>query len=505
MTTAWELYEELLQESKKIALLRSVSAVLEWDEQTYMPDGGSEHRADQLEILAGLAHERMTSPRQGELLQQLEEADDFGDEDGPMAVNIRELRRDYDRAVKLPRRLVEELSRTTCLSQQAWREARKQQDFDRFLPWLGQIVALKREQASALGYDGGIPYDALLDDHEPGMTSEDVTSLFEPLKSELVDLVSAIGESSRRPDASILTREYPVAAQRRFALAAARGIGFDFDRGRLDETTHPFCSGFGPGDCRLTTRYDARHFPGAFFGTLHETGHGLYEQGLDGAAFGTPIGEAVSLGIHESQSRLWENFVARSKAFWEFWYPQALEHFGETLADVSLDDFHFAVNEVRPSWIRVEADEVTYNLHIMLRFELERPLISGELDPRDVPAAWNETFEQFFGMTPPDDSLGCLQDIHWSAGLIGYFPTYTLGNMCAAQFYQKAEQDLGNLDEQFARGEFAPLLSWLRENIHCRGKQYRSRELVERVTGTSLSHTALTSWLREKYSPLYGL
>jgi carboxypeptidase Taq len=498
------LYAELLDLLRNTALLESTGSVLGWDEQTYLPAGGAEHRANQLSLISGLAHEQRTSPRVGELLGELE-SENLGPADEPMAVNVREARRDYDKATKLPKKLVEEMSRVVSLSQQAWIEARKQKDFAKFLPWLNQVVSLKRQEAEALGYAGGIPYDALLDRYEPGAKSSEVTAAFAALRDELVPLVAAIRDAPRKPNADIITRNYPREAQRKFGMDAAAKIGFRLDEGRLDEAAHPFCSGFGPGDCRLTTRYDEQHFNGAFFGTLHEAGHGMYEQGLNREAYGSPMGDAVSLGIHESQSRMWENFVGRSRAFWEHFYGPAQKAFPEALSDVPLDDFHFAVNDVRPSFIRVEADEVTYNLHIMLRFELEQPLIAGELQPADLPGVWNEKFQQFFDLTPPHDSLGCMQDIHWSAGLIGYFPTYALGNMYAAQFFQAAQQELGDLSALFAKGEFAPLLKWLNENIHQRGRQYSATELVRVVTGKPLSHKPLMEHLHAKYDELYGL
>lgn len=498
-------YRDLLAHLRSAAVLGSCASVLGWDEQTYLPSAGADHRAEQLVTIAGLTHERATSPRIGELLTELEHSGSLGEPTSPMAVNVREARHSYDRVTKLPRALVEELSRTTTLSQTAWVSARKKSDFAEFQPWLEKMVDLKRQQAEALGYSGGVPYDALLDEFEPGASSCEIAATFAPLRDELVKLVDAIKGSSRRPNVSLLTRRFPLDAQRRFAEDAAKQIGFDFEAGRLDVAAHPFCSGMGPGDCRLTTRYNEQHFPGAFFGVLHEAGHGLYEQGLDRAAFGSPMGETVSLGIHESQSRLWENFVGRSRTFWQHFFAPAQQTFPEALTGVGLDDWYAAINDVRPSFIRVEADEVTYNLHIMLRFELEQPLISGDLKPADVPVAWNEKFTRSFGLTPPDAARGCLQDIHWSAGLIGYFPTYSLGNMYAAQFYAAAQRDLGDLPAQFARGEFRPLLDWLRKNIHSRGKQLRAGELVQRVTGSPLSHQALIAHLHRKFDPLFGL
>ncbi len=499
-----DTYDQFIADRKRTALLSSCGHLLGWDRETYMPRGGNQHRADQLSLLAGLTHEWATSPRVGEQLAELSESDP-GDPDGPRAVNIREARREYNRATRLPQRLVEELSRVTSLAQQHWVDARKADDFAAFRPWLEQIVALKREEAQAVGFGEGVPYDALLDEFEPHTTTADVQAAFAPLRDELVSLVAAIRESGIRQPREILTREYPIPQQREFGRLASAAIGFDYSRGRLDETAHPFCSDIGPGDCRLTTRYDAAWFSGSFFGTLHESGHGIYEQGLDSDAFGTAMGQAVSLGIHESQSRLWENFVGRSRAFWQHFFPEAQRRFPTALTDVSIDQFYAAVNDVRPSLIRVEADEVTYNLHIMLRFELEQALISDDLQAAEIPGAWNDKFQEYFGLTPPSDADGCLQDIHWSAGLIGYFPTYALGNMYAAQFYNAADQQLGGLADMFARGDFEPLRTWLNTNIHRRGKQLPATRLVQVVTGETLSHEPLIAHLRNRFGPLYEL
>lgn len=505
MSESTNRYAQLVATLRENALFASCGQLLSWDEQTYLPPRGAGHRAEQLALLAGLSHERGTSPQLGELIAELEGQGTASAEDDPQSAVVREARRAYDRAVKLPRRLVEELSRTATLAQQAWVDARKRHDFAAFRPWLEQVVALKREEAAAVAPAGGVLYDALLDEYEPGASATEITRIFDDLRRDLVPLVTAIREAGRHPDISILTRHYPIDAQRKFSLAAAEAIGFDFMSGRLDEAAHPFCNGIGPGDCRLTTRYDAAHFPGAFFGTLHEAGHGIYEQGLSAADFGTAPGQYASLGIHESQSRLWENFVGRSRAFWTHFFPPAQHAFPEALAGVAVDDFYAAINDVRPSWIRVEADEITYNLHIMLRFELEQALISGRLAPADVPGVWNDAFQRDFGMTPPNDALGCLQDIHWSMGLIGYFPTYTLGNLCAAQIFETADRALGGLAEQFARGEFQPLKAWLNANIHRRGRQYPAARLIEIVTSRPLSADALLRHLRGKFGPLYGV
>lgn len=506
MKSADDLYQELLTLSKRAALLSSCGAVLNWERETSMPPGGGEHRANQLSLLAGVAHQWATQPRIGELLESLRDSRISAVDPGDAEANLRELRRTYRRATCLPMRLVEELARVTALAQQHWAAARRQNRFADFLPWLDQIVRLKREEAAAVGFaDEGEPYDALLDEYEPGASSAEVAIVFDHLRQELVPLLDAIRGSVRTAPTDILHRQFPIEQQSVLARETAARIGFCFETGRLDVTTHPFCCGIGPGDCRLTTRYDEQHFSTAFFGTLHEAGHGMYEQGLPAEAFGTPLGSAVSLGIHESQSRLWENLVGRSAAFMRYLLPVAQSTFGAVLSDVRHDDFCFAINAVSPSFVRVEADEVTYNLHIMLRFEIERDLISGRLAPADVPSAWNQRFENDFGLTPATDTLGCLQDVHWSAGLFGYFPTYALGNMYAAQFHEAAAREIPDLDEHFSRGEFQPLLNWLRRNIHCRGQKYPAGELVQRVTGNALSDEPLVRHLRSRFEPLYGI
>ncbi len=497
-------YGELVRRSRERALLASCSSLLGWDEQTYLPRGGSSFRGDQMALLAGLHHERATDPVVGELLAEVEGSDIVADPDSPEAANVREWRRGFDRVTRLPRSLVEELARTTSIAQQEWVEARKASDFGKFRPWLEAVFGLKRQEAACLSRGGDV-YDALLDEYEPGARGADLKTLFEDLRADLVPLVAAIAGSDQGPKASSLVGDYPVDRQQVFGEMVAAAVGFDFEKGRLDTTAHPFCTGIGPGDTRITTRFDPRDFSGAFFGVLHEVGHGLYEQGLDPAHHGTPMGEAVSLGVHESQSRLWENAVGRSRSFWEHWLPVARRVFREPLHAVGLDDFHAAINRVEPTLIRVEADEVTYNLHILIRFELEQALIGGALAVEDVPEAWTAKYREYLGITPPDDARGCLQDIHWAAGLIGYFPTYTLGNLYAAQLYDKADADLGGLERSFTRGDFAGLLAWLREKIHRDGQRYRAADLVRRATGTGLDHRPLIRSLRCKYGRIYGI
>jgi carboxypeptidase Taq len=390
------------------------------------------------------------------------------------------------------------------MAQQAWVSARKNADFPSFAPWLEKTLTLKRQEANCIGYKVH-PYDALLDEFEPGDTTADLTAVFSELRAPLVDLIGRIGQSPRKTPAEILERTYPKFAQEKLARDAAVAIGFDFDAGRLDVSVHPFCTGLGPGDTRMTTRYDENYFGDAFFGVLHETGHGLYNQGLPAQHFGTPCGQYVSLGIHESQSRMWENLVGRSRSFWRFFLPKTKAAFPDALGNVSEDDWYRAINDVRPSLIRTESDEATYNLHILLRFELEQAMISGDLAVADIPAAWNEKMKSYLGLVPPDAAKGVLQDIHWSGGAIGYFPTYTLGNMYAAQFFEQARKDLGDLDAMFARGEFAPLLGWLRQNIHSLGRRYTARQLVKKVTGKDLSAQPLLAHLNHKAAEVYGV
>jgi carboxypeptidase Taq len=503
-------YTELLQRHRETAVLRSCANLLEWDAETLMPPGGAELRSQQLGLLAGLAHERATDPRLAELLAA---ADAAGcDPEGDEAAILKDMRRTYERQVLLPRRLVEETARTVSLAHQEWVEARKANDYGRFRPWLEKVVALKRETAEVLlpATPGGTLYDALLDDYEPGARSRDLVPLFATLRAALVPLAAALAEAPRRPRTEILHRDFPVERQRAFGHAAAARLGFDFTCGRMDTSPHPFCMPVGPGDTRLTTRFYAGDFREGFFGILHEVGHGLYEQGLPAAGFGTALGDSASLGLHESQSRLWENRVGRSRAFWEYHFGPAQEAFPEALGvgDIALDDFVLAVNEVTPGANRVRADEVTYNLHIAVRFDLERALLAGELDAADLPEAWNAAYRELLGLTPPDDADGCLQDTHWGSGLFGYFPTYTLGNVYAAQLFDAAERDLGGsgaLDAEFRAGRFDGLLGWLREKVHREAHRRPAAEIVERATGAPMDPQPLIAALRRHYGELYGL
>ena len=494
-------FEQLCQHVRQTAMLHSILELLEWDERTKMPAAAGQFRADQVTYLSGEIHRRRTDARLGAWLAELAESDLAADVHSDTGTTIRQLRREYDKLTKIPCQLVEELARASMLGQQTWVEARRHNDFAALAPHLKTIFQLKRQQAAAVGFDD-CPYDALLDDYEPAAKTEHVAAVLAALRRELVPLVGEIMASERKANISILQRHYPTAAQEDFGKRAAAAIGFDFERGRLDVTHHPFCCGLGPHDVRLTTRYDERFFPSGFFSILHEAGHGIYDQGVRADQFGLPPGGYVSLGIHESQSRLWENFVGRSLPFWRHFYPAARQSF-PVLHDVVLEDFHFAINDVRPSLIRVEADEVTYNLHIIIRFELEQELMNDNLPISDLPAAWNAKYREYLGIEPPHNADGVMQDIHWSAGLIGYFPTYSLGNLNAAQLFAQANQDVGPFEDQFAQGEFQPLLDWLRDQIHRHGQCYTASELIERITQRPLSHEPLVTYLREKYRAVY--
>jgi carboxypeptidase Taq len=501
--SAEQAYNELITTYREIAILGSCESLLGWDERTYMPRGGAEGRSRQMALLSGLVHEKFTDKKVGELLSAVEGSDLIKNAESDAAANVREIRREYDKQIKLPKELVEEIARITSLAQGVWAKAREKSDFSLFEPKLKEVIDLKKRQAEAYGYDTE-PYDALIDDYEPYATVESISEVFAKLRAELVPLVRSIVESDNRPNMSIIENDFPESLQEEFGKEVAAAIGFDFNIGRLDVTTHPFCTTIGPGDVRITTRFNPKHLGQALFGIMHEAGHGIYEQGLLDEHFGTPLGHPISLGIHESQSRMWENLVGRSKPFWEHFYPKAIAKF-PSLKGVAFDDFFFAINNVEPSFIRVEADEVTYNLHILLRFEIERDLFRGEIKPEDLPSVWNEKFNEFFGITPKNDAEGCLQDIHWSAGLFGYFGTYALGNLYASQFFAKAGDAMPDMQDGFKRGEFAGLKKWLNENIHCHGRRFTAAQLCDRVTGSPLSHKLMMDYLKSKFGELYGL
>ena len=490
--------------------LRHAAAVLEWDQETYMPSGGAETRALQVATLRRIAHERFTSD---ELASLLDHAMPESRIDSDL---VRVTRRDWQRATLLPSRLVSEQAEASGRAKTAWKHAREADDFALFAPHLRQLVALAIEEADRVRpliaqergtdyapSDADARYDALLDTYESGASTADIARVFTDLRGDLVPLVAAIA-AQPAPDDDFLRQPVDPDVQWAFGESVAADFGYDFEHGRQDRSSHPFTTSFGISDVRITTRIDPNFFPTGFFGTVHEVGHALYEQGLDPALDRTPLADGTSLGMHESQSRLWENLVGRSDAFWQGRYAD-LQRRVPSYGAVSRGAFVRAINKVEPSLIRVEADELTYHLHVLLRFEIERQLMAGTLDVEDVPDAWNAAMQDLLGITPPSNADGCLQDIHWSLGAIGYFPTYSLGTLMSAQLWNAAERDLGALAPQLAAGTFAPLLDWLRTNIHHWGRTRTAGEILQDATGSDLDAAPWLAYARAKYGALYGV
>ena len=497
-----QAYAWLKAHSIETSYIVSAAEVLAWDQRTMIPPKGGPHRAEQIAVLAKLLHERATDRRIGDCLAAVEGSAVVADAGSPEAVNAREWRRGYDKSTRVPERLAVELARATAEGETVWEGAKRDDDWPRFAPILVRIVALLVEKADALGH-GGERYDALLDEYEPDTTTAEIAELFGRLRPALVNLVDRIRGAGGSPDRSPLMGSFPLDTQASFSREIVAAIGYDLEAGRVDLSAHPFTIGIGPGDVRITTRYQEGFLGGGVFGCLHEAGHAIYEQRLPQAHWGTPRGQVPSLGVHESQSRLWENLVGRSAGFWRFAYPKAQSAF-PNLARIPLPVFLRAINAVDPSLIRVEADEVTYNLHILLRFELEVELLRGGLAVADLPDAWEEKTRAYFGLTPPDRRSGVLQDVHWSAGLVGYFPTYTLGNLYAAQLFAAAEAATGPLDDRFARGEFEPLLDWLAANVHERGGTLHPRELIAAACGAPPDESFFVDYLTAKHGALHG-
>jgi carboxypeptidase Taq len=494
----------LLTRLADIHNLDMANAVLNWDQRTYMPSKGSEARSKQIATLAKLSHELFVSKETQDLLAAAEAgASQYPDDSDERAI-LRVARRNFDKATKVPTALVTEMAETCSRAEDIWAQARADNDYKAFAPWLDKILHLKRQYAAAVAPEKPI-YDALLDDYEEGMTTAALDPLFETLKTHTVPLVAAIREKGAPNSDELLTRDYDESAQEQFSTFILAECGFPKDRARVDRSVHPFCTNFAQSDVRITTRYERNWLPSALFGCLHEMGHAFYELNINPAYEATPLASGVSLGVHESQSRLWENLVGRSREFWSRYYPRLQQTFPATLASVPLNDFYRAINHVTPSFIRVEADEVTYNLHIILRYEMEQALLTGQLSVQDAPAAWNAKMQSYLGITPPTDREGILQDVHWSGGGIGYFPTYTLGNVLASQLFQTAEVQLPSLRTDIARGHFRPLYDWLRTNVHTHGKKYPPPALIGRATGQPLSTEPYLHYLTTKFTEIYNL
>lgn len=485
----------------EVADLNSAASVLGWDQETYMPDGAARNRAHQMATLSRISHELFVGDGTAALLEACEREVDGSASEIDEAL-LRVTRRDLDRERKLPVSLVSDLAESGALGQQAWKKARAADDFASFAPHLERLVDLNRRKAEAIGYSDH-PYDALLDEYEPGMATADVRSVFSELREALVPVVRAIAKEPPL-DAACLHGHFEHSKQWDFGLAVLRDVGYDFERGRQDVAAHPFTTSFSLTDVRITTRVHEDFFPAAFFATLHEAGHALYEQGIDPALDRTPLADATSLGIHESQSRLWENMIGRSRLFWEHYYPMLQATFPHAFGSVELETFYRALNRVEPSLIRVESDEVTYNLHIMLRFEIELALIEGKVAIADVPELWNTKMEEYLGIRPDSDANGVLQDVHWSFGAFGYFPTYALGNLMSAQLFDQVRRELPGLDGEIASGQFGALLAWLREKVHRHGRTRTATQILDETTGAGLSAAPWMAYVRNKWGPLYG-
>ena len=491
-----DAYEELLEHVRRYNYLADARGQLTWDQRVMMPEAGTPARSKQLSTLSTLHHELVTDEQLGELLDELD-----GSLEGERAAVVREVRREHERAVRVPESLVEELSETTSNARPVWEQAREEADFSQFEATLEDIVELRREYAEAIDPDRD-PYEVLVEDYEPYLPLSTIESVLETLRDELPALIDAIGDSDIELATPLAGDTYPETDQEALMREALDVVGFDWERGRLDVSTHPFTSGT-QYDTRITTRYTPEDPLDALGSTLHEFGHAHYTLGLSRAEYGTPLGDDRDMTVHESQSRLWENHVGRSLPFWRAFAPAVEEHLG---VDASPRAFYESVNEVYDdNLIRVEADELTYHMHIILRFEIERDLIRGDLEVSEVPTVWNDRMEEYLGVRPEDDAEGCLQDVHWSEGFFGYFPTYSLGSMLATQLFAAAERDLGSLDERIEDRSFEDLEEWLRENVHAHGCRYTTPELVREATGEDLTAEYYLSYAHEKYGDLYGL
>ncbi|MCX7823179.1 MAG: carboxypeptidase M32 [Syntrophobacterales bacterium] len=499
-----EAYQRLVRWSKEITTIENIIGLLRWDQSCYMPPKGYKHRAEQISFLTMEKHQRLRDDRIEEWLEKAEEAFHGDDPHSPERANIREWRRWFLKARKVPLEIAKEIARVTSEANHIWEKARKENNWKLFEPYLEQIFSLKTEEAEALGYRED-PYDPLLDEFEPDFSSKDFDGILKILLPTLKELLERILENPVKIDSSCLYRHFPIPLQERFGLLVAKKLGYDFDAGRLDITTHPFTVSISPEDVRVTTRYREDDFSLSFFAVVHEVGHALYDQGLTKDYWGTPAGMAVSLGIHESQSRFWENMVAKSYAFWKFWYPSLLQYF-PILTDVPLETFWKALNRVQPSLVRIQADELTYPFHIAIRYEIERYALKKDLKVSDIPNYWSEKMEYYLGLKPSSFVEGPLQDIHWSVGLIGYFPTYLLGNIYAAQFLSRMQRDLGgDIDKFIETGLFGIILGWLREHIHQKGSRFLPKELLEDVTKSPPDPSFFVKYLKDRLGSIYNL
>lgn len=497
-TPSDKLYQQYIDTMRKIADIRYASALLQWDQETYLPPKGAAIRGQQIATLSEIAHQHFTDDMLGGLLQELN-----GRNDLPAAEkkNVSLTWEDYSKQKKFSAAFVRELTETINKCFHSWLEARKANDFGLFAGDLSKLIGLKKQEAQLLGYERH-PYDALLNDYDKGSNVQLLDGVFNTIRQPLKDILNQI---QSRPQVSneFLHRHFPKDKQWAFGMQVLKDLGYDLEAGRQDVSEHPFTTNFNSRDVRVTTRIDENDLGNMVWSCIHEAGHALYEQGLPDEAYGLPLGEAASLTIHESQSRLWENHVGRSKAFCEHYFPVLQQYFPEQLKDVTVETFYYGINQVAPSLVRTEADEVTYHFHVMIRYELEKQLLENTLPANDIPAWWNEHYHQYLGVQVPDDRRGCLQDVHWSHGSFGYFPTYSLGSFYAAQFYAKAAETINGLENQIQRGETGSLLQWLRTRVHRHGRMYTSEQLSEQVSGEVLDIQYFLRYLLDKYKNIY--
>ncbi|MBA3704684.1 MAG: carboxypeptidase M32 [Bacteroidetes bacterium] len=497
MSKDYNKYKELMTQ---IADVQYASAVLGWDQETYMPSKGAGFRAQQLATLAGISHEQATSKVLGDLLTVLTSQTSLGEKENR---NIKQSLKNYNDSKKYTTAFVQELSKTVSETFQAWQKAKEANNFSLYAPHLEKLVKLKREECKLLGYKAH-PYDALLDQYEPGAKTADLEILFTDVRKQLVDFVKQIRSKPQNKD-SFMFLNYNKQKQWDFGIHLLKQMGYDFEAGRQDVSSHPFTTSFSSEDVRVTTRINEQDINEMIWSCIHEGGHALYEQGLPASEYGLPSGEPISLGIHESQSRLWENNVGRGLPYWKANYKELQQAFPENLQAVTFEAFYKAMNIVKPSLIRTSADELTYHFHVLIRFEIEKALIEGLIEVKDLPEYWNKKYKEYLGIDVPSDTLGVLQDIHWSHGSFGYFPTYSLGSFYAAQFFAQAKKEIVNLEKEIENGNLKPLLIWLREKIHKHGKYYSSEELCISITGEKLDFKYFMEYAKIKYSALYQL
>jgi len=495
-------YNEFIEYVKELSDISRANEFLEWDMETYMPKGAAESKGFVQSTISGIAHEKFTSERMKKYLESFPTENDgsFTPEEW---TNIRETRREYEKSVKIPIDLVKEISKTRSLATSDWHKAKNEGNFKLFSPWLEKWVDIEEREAEYLGYENE-PYDALLDNFEPYTLTKDIEGVLRNLKNELKPMIKAVINSDMKIRTDFLYSPYKADKQMFMVKKIAEKMGFDFTRGRIDMSEHPFTTGY-VFDTRFTVKIRENNLPFSIFAGMHEAGHALYQQGLNEKWDRTPMGEPVSMGIHESQSRLWENIVGRSREFWEYFYPSLRETFPKQLKNVDIDEFHSAINRSEPSLIRVEADELTYNMHIILRFEMERALLNHEIEAKEAEEVWNEKMQEYMGISPDNASKGILQDIHWAQGYFGYFPTYSLGNLYSSQLYNAASKDIDDLKGSIGIGDLGVLRTWLKDNIHSKGKMFSAGELCENVTGEKLKASYFVNYLQEKYGKIYGI